>query len=102
MRDWLNVSDHCQAIWRAYTKGKAGEIYNIGGNNERTNLEIIRFILDYLHKPYSLISHVEDRLGHDRRYAVDATKAKIELGWEPIVPFEHGIRHALDWYAGKV
>lgn len=98
VRDWLYVYDHCTAIWQVLEKAPAGEIYNIGGCNEKANLEVINLILDRLGKPKSLIKHVADRLGHDRRYAIDATKAMNELDWRPSVSFEEGINKTIDWY----
>jgi dTDP-glucose 4,6-dehydratase len=98
VRDWLYVQDHCQAIETVLDKGVPGEVYNIGGNNEKRNVDIVRLILAELGKPESLIKFVPDRLGHDRRYAIDASKIKRELGWEPSVDFETGIRGAIKWY----
>jgi dTDP-glucose 4,6-dehydratase len=98
VRDWLYVEDHCSALDTVLHKGKEGEVYNIGGNNEKKNVEIVKLILQELEKPESLITFVEDRLGHDRRYAIDATKIKRELGWEPIHTFEKGIRETIRWY----
>lgn len=98
VRDWLHVEDHCQAIDLVLHKGIDGEVYNVGGNNERTNIEIVKTILSHLNKPESLITFVEDRLGHDRRYAIDATKIREELGWEPKYTFETGIKETIDWY----
>ena len=98
IRDWLYVEDHCEAIWAVLQKGKIGDIYNIGGNNEIQNIEIVKRILDYLGKPYSLIAYVKDRLGHDRRYAIDANKIKNELGWEPKYKFDDKIKETIDWY----
>ena len=98
IRDWLYVTDHCEAIDLILNKAEAGKIYNIGGNFERTNLEITEFILEYLGKDKALITHVEDRKAHDRRYAIDSTKIKDELGWEPKVPFKDGILRTFDWY----
>ena len=98
VRDWLHVSDHCSAIRTVLEKGTPGETYNIGGNNEKTNIEIIRLILSALHKPESLIAYVKDRPGHDRRYAIDNTKITTELGWKPSYTFESGIRQTIQWY----
>jgi len=98
VRDWLYVYDHCTAIWKVLTESPPGEIYNIGGCNEKTNLEVINLILERLGKPNSLIKHVTDRLGHDRRYAIDAAKVMTELDWRPSVSFEQGIAKTIDWY----
>ena len=98
VRDWLYVYDHCTAIWQVLEKAPAGEIYNIGGCNEKANIEVINLILDRLDKPKSLIKHVTDRLGHDRRYAIDASKTMNELDWRPSVSFEEGITKTIDWY----
>lgn len=98
VRDWLYVKDHCSAINLVLTKGKAGEVYNIGGHNERRNIDVVKIILKELGKPESLIEHVEDRKGHDRRYAIDPTKIKNDLGWEPETKFEDGIRQTIQWY----
>jgi dTDP-glucose 4,6-dehydratase len=98
VRDWLHVYDHCAAIDLVIHKGRNGEVYNVGGNNERTNIEIVRTILRELDKPESLIKFVEDRPGHDRRYAIDATKIRTELGWEPKYTFETGIKETIRWY----
>jgi dTDP-glucose 4,6-dehydratase len=98
VRDWLHVEDHCRAIDKVLHKGKAGEVYNIGGNNEKTNMEITRTILSMLGKPESLIRYVQDRPGHDKRYAIDAEKMKRELGWEPQYTFETGIDQTIRWY----
>jgi len=98
VRDWLYVYDHCTAIWQVIQKAPPGEIYNIGGCNEKTNMEVVRLILSRLGKPESLIKHVTDRPGHDRRYAIDASKTVNELGWQPSVDFEQGINKTIDWY----
>ncbi len=98
VRDWLYVYDHCAAIWRVLEKAPPGQIYNIGGCNEKANLEIVRLVLQRLGKPESLIKHVKDRPGHDRRYAIDAGKIMRELGWKPSVVFEEGIVRTMDWY----
>jgi len=98
VRDWLHVKDHCAAIWRVLQKGRVGEVYNIGGNNEKANIEIVRLILQELDKPESLIKHVHDRPGHDRRYAIDNTKITTELGWQPKYTFENGIHDTICWY----
>lgn len=98
IRDWLHVADHCSAIHTVLTKGKIGEVYNIGGNNEKANLEIVRLILQELNKPESLITYVKDRPGHDRRYAIDNTKITTELGWVPAYTFEQGIHETIRWY----
>jgi len=98
IRDWLYVEDHCNAIDLVLHHGINGEVYNIGGNNERTNLQIVGFILAELNKPQSLIRHVGDRLGHDRRYGIDATKITEQLGWQPQYPFEKGMLLTIQWY----
>lgn len=98
VRDWIFVDDHCRAIWLAYEKGSSGEAYNIGARNERRNLEVVRSILAALGKPESLIRYVDDRLGHDRRYAIDPIKAETELGWRPRVTWEEGLAATIDWY----
>ncbi len=98
IRDWLHVHDHCYAIETVLLNGKVGEVYNIGGNNEKANIEIIKLILCILGKSENLITYVEDRLGHDRRYAIDNTKITTELGWKPSYTFENGIKETIDWY----
>lgn len=98
VRDWLFVTDHCDAILRILEAGKVGEIYNIGGNSERENIEIARTILKLMDKAESLITFVEDRKGHDERYAIDSSKLQGELQWSPRVTFEEGMRKTLDWY----
>jgi dTDP-glucose 4,6-dehydratase len=98
IRDWLYVYDHCTAIWKVLTQAQPGTVYNIGGNNEKTNLEVVGIILQRLGKPQSLIRYVKDRPGHDRRYAIDSSKMMNELGWRPSVTFEQGIVKTIDWY----
>lgn len=98
VRDWLHVEDHCRAVALALEGGAPGAIYNVGGNNELTNLEITKLVLDVLDKPEELISFVTDRPGHDRRYAIDSTRLQKELGWTPEHGFEDGIRGAVEWY----
>lgn len=98
IRDWLHVKDHCVAILDTLERGRLGEVYNIGGNHEKANLEIVRLILNELQKPESLITYVQDRPGHDRRYAIDNTKIRSELGWQPSYTFEQGIHETIQWY----
>lgn len=98
VRDWLYVYDHCAAIDAVLHKGRVGEVYNIGGHNEKTNLEITHLILDAMNKDESSIEYVQDRLGHDRRYAISNDKITSELGWKPSVTFEEGILLTIDWY----
>ncbi|MCI8352310.1 MAG: dTDP-glucose 4,6-dehydratase [Clostridia bacterium] len=98
VRDWLYVEDHCEAIDLVFHKGRAGERYNIGGHNEKRNIEIVKLILKHLNKSEDMIQFVEDRKGHDYRYAIDPTKIKNELGWEPKTKFEDGIIKTIDWY----
>ena len=98
VRDWLYVEDHCKAIDMIVENGRIGEIYNIGGHNEKTNLEVVTTVLKKLGKPESLIRFVKDRPGHDRRYAIDPTKIKNELGWYPETDFESGIEKTVRWY----
>ncbi|MHC5182123.1 MAG: dTDP-glucose 4,6-dehydratase [Planctomycetota bacterium] len=98
VRDWLFVYDHCTAIWKVLTEAEPGTTYNVGGNNEKTNLEVIGTVLGRLDKPESLIRYVKDRPGHDRRYAIDSSKIMSELGWAPTVTFEEGIVRTIDWY----
>jgi dTDP-glucose 4,6-dehydratase len=99
VRDWLYVDDHCDGIEAALLRGREGEVYNIGGGNERTNREIVAIILDELALDESAIEHVADRPGHDRRYSISCDKASEELGWRPAVDFERGLREAIRWYA---
>lgn len=98
VRDWLYVEDHCEAIDLILQKGRVGEIYNIGGHNERTNLQVVQAVLRELGKPESLISYVTDRPGHDRRYAINPAKIEAELGWRPTYCFEEGIKVTVAWY----
>ena len=98
VRDWLYVEDHCVAIDLIIRNGKVGEVYNIGGHNERTNLEVVKIILKELNKPESLITYVADRLGHDLRYAIDPTKMQQQLNWQPTTTFEEGIKKTIKWY----
>jgi dTDP-glucose 4,6-dehydratase len=98
VRDWIYVEDHARAIWLAYEKGKSGAIYNIGARNERQNIEVVQSILDALGKPHDLIKYVTDRLGHDRRYAIEAAKTENELGWKPQTTWEEGLQKTIDWY----
>jgi len=98
VRDWLYVEDHCSAIDLIIHRGRIGEVYNIGGHNERTNLEVVKTILRELNKPESLIKFVADRPGHDRRYAIDPTKIRNELGWLPATTFDDGIKKTIRWY----
>ena len=98
VRDWLYVTDHCKAIDLIVRKGRVGEVYNVGGHNERTNLEVVKTILRALDKPESLIHYVTDRPGHDMRYAIDPTKLETELGWKPEYTFDTGIPVTIQWY----
>ena len=105
IRDWLYVTDHCRAIDMVYENGKSGEVYNIGGHNERENIFIVQSIIELLRKKTgdpsingNLIKYVKDRLGHDRRYGIDPSKIKAEIGWEPSIMFENGIKMTIDWY----
>ena len=98
VRDWLYVYDHCEAIDTVLHKGKVGEVYNIGGHNEKTNMEITHLILEAMGKDESSIKYVQDRLGHDRRYAISNDKITSELGWKPSLTFEQGIKITIDWY----
>ncbi|MFO0972596.1 MAG: dTDP-glucose 4,6-dehydratase [Phycisphaerae bacterium] len=98
VRDWLHVEDHCAALWTVLTRGQIGAVYNIGGDNERSNLELVRLLLRLMGKPESLIRFVADRPGHDRRYAIDAGRIRGELGWRPAIAFEAGLRATVEWY----
>ena len=98
VRDWLYVYDHCEAIDTVLHKGRIGEVYNIGGHNEKTNLEITKLILDAMGKDEASVEYVRDRLGHDRRYAISNDKITNELGWKPSITFEEGIKITIDWY----
>src|SRR5262245_49673235 len=98
VRDWIHVHDHCAGVDAAWRKGRAGEVYNFGGRCEKPNLELTHSLLDLLGKPRTLIRHVQDRPGHDRRYAIDCSKAERELGWRPEVKFDDGLRETIAWY----
>jgi dTDP-glucose 4,6-dehydratase len=98
VRDWIYVEDHCRAIMEAIEKGRPGAVYNIGARNERRNLEVVRALLDELSKPHSLIKFVADRLGHDRRYAIDPSLVESEFGWRPRETWQTGLRKTIDWY----
>jgi dTDP-glucose 4,6-dehydratase len=98
VRDWIHVNDHCAAVHRVWRQGRVGEVYNVGGRCERTNLELTNALLDVMGKPRSLVRYVKDRPGHDRRYAIDCSKIERELGWEPRVPFAEGLRQTVEWY----
>ena len=100
VRDWLYVTDHCEALDVVLLKGRPGEVYNIGGGNERRNIEITEMILDRLKKPPSLVRYVADRPGHDRRYSLDCAKIRA-LGWEPRIPFRQALEETIDWYVGN-
>lgn len=98
VRDWIHVEDHCRALDIVIQQGKPGQIYNIGANNEKTNLGLVHCILDIMSKPHSLITFVTDRPGHDRRYALETAKIERELGWKPSVSFEEGLKDTIEWY----
>jgi dTDP-glucose 4,6-dehydratase len=101
VRDWIHVEDHCAAVFAALLEGKPGEVYNIGADGELPNIDVVRMILQHLDKPLSLIKFVQDRLGHDRRYAIDSTKAHRELNWKPRHRPQQGIRETIDWYVAN-
>ncbi|MBU1087126.1 MAG: dTDP-glucose 4,6-dehydratase [Candidatus Omnitrophica bacterium] len=101
IRDWIFVEDFCRAIHCVLEKGRIGEVYNVGGNSEKNNKELVKIILERLNKPESLVTKVTDRLGHDRRYAIDYSKINQELGWEPLCKFEEGIQQTIDWYVNN-
>ena len=101
VRDWIHVEDHCRGLDLVLHQGKEGEVYNIGGQSEKTNLSVAKTILDHLGKPHSLLRFVTDRPGHDRRYAIDFSKIQRTLGWAPSISFEEGIRQTIDWYQGQ-
>ena len=98
VRDWLHVDDHCRGIAMVYTKGRAGEVYNIGGGTQLTNVEITKKLLELMGKDWSYVDQVEDRKTHDLRYCVDISKIQKELGYEPQVPFEQGLADVVKWY----
>jgi dTDP-glucose 4,6-dehydratase len=98
IRDWIHVLDHCTGVETAWRKGRPGEVYNFGGRCEKPNLELTHLLLELLGKPRTLIKYVQDRPGHDRRYAIDCSKAERELGWRPTVRFDEGLRQTIDWY----
>ena len=98
VRDWLYVEDHCRAIDLVVRRGSVGEVYNIGGHNERANIDVVKTVLRELSKPESLISYVKDRPGHDRRYAIDPAKIYADLGWKPTTNFDEGIKKTISWY----
>jgi len=102
IRDWLYVEDHCDAIWKVFTEAKNGETYNVGGNSEKTNMEITKVLLAATDRDESFIDYVADRPGHDFRYAIDASKIKKELGWEPKYTFEEGIKKTIEFYKSKI
>jgi dTDP-glucose 4,6-dehydratase len=101
VRDWVHVEDHCRGLVLALERGRAGQVYNLGASCERRNLELVRAVLAHLGKPESLIRFVADRPGHDRRYAIDAARARSELGWEPRRSFDEGLAATVDWYRGN-
>ncbi|HLB34460.1 MAG: dTDP-glucose 4,6-dehydratase [Verrucomicrobia bacterium RIFCSPHIGHO2_12_FULL_41_10] len=98
IRDWIHVEDHCEALWQVLIHGRSGEVYNVGADSERSNIDVVHQILKYLKKPESLINYVTDRLGHDRRYAIDSSKIHEELGWKPQRQFSEGLIATIRWY----
>lgn len=102
VRDWIHVDDHCSGIWAVYQNGKSGESYNIGSDTEKTNIEIVKLILNILGKPESLIKYVKDRPGHDRRYAMDSSKIQELLGWKAVINFDEGIKNTVTWYLNNL
>jgi dTDP-glucose 4,6-dehydratase len=101
VRDWIHVEDHCAAIFSALLNGQAGEVYNIGSDGEMRNIDVVHMILDHLGKSRDLIKYVPDRLGHDRRYAIDSSKAHAALQWKPRHRHDQGIRETIDWYVAN-
>ena len=101
VRDWIYVTDHCKGILAVMEKGVAGEVYNIGGKSEKQNIEVVKTLLSILGKSEDLISYVKDRPGHDLRYAIDNTKIRTELGWEPEKTFDSALRETVDWYVAS-
>ncbi|MBF6614196.1 MAG: dTDP-glucose 4,6-dehydratase [Chloroflexi bacterium] len=101
VRDWMYVLDHCEGIEAALRRGTPGQAYNIGGGNERENIDVTYRVLDLLGKPRTLIHYVQDRPGHDRRYSIDTSKARQELGWQPTTPYEEGLKATVDWYSSN-
>jgi dTDP-glucose 4,6-dehydratase len=98
VRDWIHVLDHCRGVEAAWRSGKPGEVYNFGGRCEMANIDLTKLLLRLLGKPETLIRYVADRPGHDRRYAIDCSKAERDLGWRPLVPFDRGLAETIDWY----
>jgi dTDP-glucose 4,6-dehydratase len=98
VREWIYADEHSRAVWLALTRGREGEVYNIGSGQEKTNLEVVRAVLHLLGKPESLITYVKDRPGHDRRYAIDCSKIRREWGWQSEVEFSDGIGRTIEWY----
>jgi dTDP-glucose 4,6-dehydratase len=101
VRDWIHVEDHCAAIMAVLLDGKAGQVYNVGSDGEMKNIDVVKMILDHLKKPHDLIQFVKDRLGHDRRYAIDSTKIRTELNWKPLHRPDNGIRDTVNWYVAN-